>query len=303
MIFKYSQLKKRISYDESTRILKKHNIMHWGQLKLFLSELLYYSMFSDKPYTILYVGAAEGTHTAKLAEMFPRNKFVLYDPRKFVMEKRSNVELHNMLFTDEEARKYVGKGDNILFLSDIRTADYGESAKRDYSEESDAMIYQDMQYQIDWVRLIKPKMALLKFRTMYVQKEFKYLTGKIFLQHYSPASTETRLLTGDYHDMKTYNSVEFDERMAYYNCCIRPVVKSKRWSGVMKKLGVKNTLDMAMMLYIIEYYLVKVKGMVKGESDEEVMRMFGNIGSFFKKMNATKYANLFETEKAFIVSH
>ena len=301
MIYKYSQLKKRISYEESGRRISKikseNKPLHWGQLKLFLSELLFLSMYNKKPYIVLYVGAAEGTHISKLAEMFPQHKFILYDPRKFVLNKLDNIELHNKMFTEEEASKYVKDGKNILFISDIRILDYGES-KKNYSEESDELVFNDMKYQMDWVEKIKPYRALLKFRTLYTQDKFKYFDGTIYLQQYSPPSTETRLLVKDYNKFKIYDAKEFDEKMAYYNCCIRPQKKSVRWEKVMDKLNLKNTLDMENMLYILEYFLVKVKGMERDKSDNEVIKLFQDVGYFFKKMNKQKYNILLKEDSA-----
>lgn len=300
MIYKYSQIDKRISYGESSKIIarmkEEDKPLHWGQLKLFLSELLYLSMFNDRSYIILYVGAAEGTHISKLAEMFSQHKFILYDPRKFVLKKLSNIELHNKLFTDEEASKYIGQGKNILFISDIRILAYGES-KKNYSSESDELVFDDMKYQMDWVKKIKPHRALLKFRTLYTQNKFEYFDGPIYLQQYSPPSTETRLLVKNYKKMKLYDAKEFDEKMAYYNCCIRPKKKSVRWKKVMDKLNLKNTLDMENMLYILEYYLIKAKGMERNKSDNEVINLFKDVGGFFKKMNGQKYNKLLKIDR------
>ena len=295
MLYKYSQLTKKVPYEKSKKIIEtlKNKPLHWGQLKLFLSELLFLSMFNTKAYTILYVGAAEGDHIAKLAEMFFRHKFILYDPRNFSpsLKKYANIEMHNKYFTDDEAKKYKKDGSNILFISDIRISEYGKY-KTTYSEKSEEFVIDDMQYQMDWCKIIKPKKAYLKFRTMYIKEKFDYFDGTIYLQQYSPVSTESRLLTDNYDKLITYDSKEFDEKMAYYNCCMRPTQKSVRWTKVMEKLNLKNTLDMENMLYILEYYLIKEKGKKKDKSDNDVIELFKDIGNFFKKMNIDKYNKL-----------
>jgi hypothetical protein len=302
MIYKYSQLTKRISYTQSNERIKtlQDKPIHWGQLKLFLSELLFLSIYTPNPYTVLYVGAAEGTHISLLADLFPKHKFILYDPRKFVLKKKPNITTHNKLFTNEEALKYTNNDKNILFISDIRVLEYGES-KQTYSEESDEMIYNDMTLQMDWVKMIKPKAALLKFRTLYTQDKFEYFDGTIYLQQYSPISTETRILVTDYTKFTTYNAIEFDEKMAYYNCCVRPKYKSTRWVSVMDKLSLKNTLDMENMLYILEYYLIKTTGMKRKENDHKVIELFKQVGAFFKHMNSKKYETLLQRSHALTI--
>lgn len=285
MLYKYSQLSKRVSYEKSNEIIKKlkDKPLHWGQLKLFLSELLYLSMFNDKAYTILYVGAAEGDHIGKLAEIFKRHKFILYDPRNFSpsLKKYDNIEMHVKYFTDDEAKKYMKNGSDILFISDIRISEYGKY-KTNYSEKSEELVIDDMQYQMDWCKIIKPKKAYLKFRTMYLHDKFEYFDGTIYLQEYSPISTETRLLTDDYNKLITYDAKEFDEKLAYYNCCLRPTRQSTRWAKVMEKLNLKNTLDMENMLYILEYYLIKEKGKKKDNADDDVIALFKDIGTFLR---------------------
>lgn len=76
----------RTTYERRTTGRKISN--HWGQRKLFLSELILFNEVAKrKPdwskVVFVYAGSAAGQHLVLLAEMFPIAKFILYDPNKF----------------------------------------------------------------------------------------------------------------------------------------------------------------------------------------------------------------------------
>ena len=68
------------------------NNVHWGQLKLFCSELsVMINHMEDDIKDILYIGAANGSHIYVLAEFFEDITFHLYDSQKFdkrLLEKK-----------------------------------------------------------------------------------------------------------------------------------------------------------------------------------------------------------------------
>ena len=59
-------------------------IVHWGQRKLLLSEIEFLTMVgpdeSIEGATVVYAGAAPGTHVEYLSSLFPSVRFVLVDP-------------------------------------------------------------------------------------------------------------------------------------------------------------------------------------------------------------------------------
>ena len=71
----------------------------------------------------------------------------------------------------------------ILFVSDIRTADHRILTK----EDTEIKIEQDMMDQMRWVNILKPFKSMLKFRLPYVgddkkiKTELEYLDGKLYL--------------------------------------------------------------------------------------------------------------------------
>jgi len=109
------------------------NSVHWGQRKLLLSEILFFTEHWDKSLipepTCVYAGAAPGVHIDLLSKMFPSFNFILYDPAPFAMNLLGNnpkikiLTGKNGFFTNDEAKKYADRKD-IFFISDIRTADY-----------------------------------------------------------------------------------------------------------------------------------------------------------------------------------
>ena len=103
--------------------------VHFGQRKLHLSEIEFLTNFckdlSDftKTVTMIYAGAAPGTHISKLSSMFPFIKFVLVDPADFIVKPIKNrIEIIQDYFTDSMARDMMSKYENDLrlFISDIR---------------------------------------------------------------------------------------------------------------------------------------------------------------------------------------
>ena len=125
--YKYSQLINRLDYNESVKIPVKK--IHLGQLKLFFLELLFLSMWAKDGNKVLYVGAANGYHIGKLAELFPNLTFDLWDPCKFEIKETSNIKIFNYFFTNDDAKKYTIMGNNILFMCDIRTLTIGKFEK------------------------------------------------------------------------------------------------------------------------------------------------------------------------------
>ena len=121
MRYKYSQLDKRIEYDEAKKLSKDVKEMHLGQLKLLISEILFLTKYAKDGNKVVYVGAAEGYHIPKLVELFPNLTFDLWDPAKFGIKETKTINIFNKFFKDEDAENYVKEHNNILFISDIRT--------------------------------------------------------------------------------------------------------------------------------------------------------------------------------------
>ena len=293
VIYKYSQLEKRMGYEEMKRDQSCYTLkgIHLGQLKLLMSEIMFLSKYAKDNNKVLYVGAASGYHITKLVDMFPTLTYDLWDPGKFDIQERKQIKKFNKFFTNKEANKYKNQGRNILFISDIRNLEIA-SWKGVSIKKSDEIINSDNEKQLQWVRIINPIEAFLKFRPPYLPGKTEYLDGKIYLQSYSPLSTETRLMTGDYRKMKEYDNVEFDEKLAYFNCAIRRESDDTRWKAILKKYKIKNIWDNIIGFYILDYYLGKYKN--QEHTDDDVAKLFNEIIKFLRDKYGKKYDIIYE---------
>lgn len=291
MIYKLSQLNQKMAYKDAVKYEGLIKDFHLGQLKLLFSEILFMTKYAKPNNKILYVGAAEGYHIAKLADMFPHNIFDLWDPSPFKVDKRNNITIYNKFFTNKEATKYKDAGNNILFICDIRTLEIGDYKKVHDLKKMDEIVIDDMNMQMGWLKIINPIYAYLKYRVPYVVPTMEYLTGTIYLQPYSPFSTETRLLTSNYTKMKTYNNQDNEEKMAYFNAKIRSDVKYKKWEDIMYEYKIKNNWDNNYAFYILDYYLRTINN---ESSKKEVADLFMDIINFHKKKYGKKYDVVFE---------
>lgn len=181
-------------------------VLHHGQRKLLISEIDFLSRHGHRAPLVVYAGAAPGVHIPFLAALFPDHHFELYDPHPFALgglpgepplraplpwgaEPLSRIAPRRQLFTDDTAREYASR--NCLFLSDIRTG--GKT-----HEAFERAVQADLDLQRGWVEIIRPKAALLKFRTPFLDvvsgPETEYLDGELRLQAWAPpTSAETRL--------------------------------------------------------------------------------------------------------------
>ena len=145
------------------------SVCHWGQRKLILSEIEFFTEYVilKCPTLVIYAGAAPGHHIPLLSEMFPNVHFLLFDPSAFEIEETDRIRIFNEFFTEELARQLFANSvsrfafdwnhqtmswgqqsaqpDNIMkfFISDVRTADWTLMS----SEEVDAAILEDLHAQ------------------------------------------------------------------------------------------------------------------------------------------------------------
>jgi hypothetical protein len=296
-IHKYKQLTDRISYEDAKKNIPEGTLKyHLGQMKLLLSEVFFLLKYhNEENILVLYVGAADGYHTHYMARMFPQYKFHLYDKRDFhkiyTDEPQSNIELYHMYFTDEDAKYYSTLNYKILFMCDMRDLDIRTEKLKTDSEGTDNLVLNDMNLQMGWAKTMTPLATYLKFRLPYYQDTVDYFDGSIYLQPYSPLSTETRLLITNYDKMKTYNCKENDEKMAYFNCCIRHQPQNTKWNNIMKKHNIYINWDNTYALYVLEDYLKKKNN--NQPTEEEVIKLFLDVVKYHSQSNEKKYSIIF----------
>lgn len=237
---------KRLPYRR--RLFDVKPVVHWGQLKLFLSELQFLSEHGHFSDTIVYAGAAPGTHIKYLSEMFPKHKFILWDPRPFNV-KGPMIETHEDFFTDEVAQQYAGK--DILFVSDIRTGDSQNDAGA-----FEGRVSVDMTWQMNWHKIMSPAMGMYKFRLPYEEGKTEYMAGTLQMQVFAPTSTtELRLIVPQTMTTTIYDNTKVEEQMYFFNYFTRP-----KWFGqIYRECYLDGCWDCNAFIAIIRKYLSTVK--------------------------------------------
>ena len=205
-------------------------VAHVGQLKLFLSTLQFLTAHAGAgggETHVVYPGSAHGFNILLLGELFPACVWHLVDPGKFapgLYQDKDRFRIEDSrsasggLFTDESARRYKAalEGKHVLFISDIRL------------NNTEAQIHRDMQMQQEWVKILRPAAAQLKFRIPFDRQSYPYLDGTNFVQMFAgPSSTETRLVVrrpeGDEpYPTREYALKDHEDRMYYFNRRVRP---------------------------------------------------------------------------------
>lgn len=254
----------------------KPNIVKWGQLKLFVEELIIFTYYGVGIKDLVYVGAMEGNHTVLLSEMFPSLHFHLYDretkERHFDvrLKKRENVTIHNHYFTDDDIKKYKGK--DVMFFSDIRNIEYSndlEGKGESVLKKTEQIAWDDMLLQQEWVEKLKPKVASLKFRLPYaykwVLKEGKtrdYLDGVVLRQSFSsPTSSEMRLIVRGINYRK-WDLEAYEKKCYYHNVIIRTHefynIFDDSTNAYSKELGLDLKYDCTQFMFALSNYLKAV---------------------------------------------
>lgn len=229
----------------------EHTNIHYGQLKLLLSEILFLILYVDpkiENLIMVYVGAAPGEHIPYLSKLFPKLSFHLFDksdynirgdceyhqsftPELFLEISKGDRKIHaiNGYFDDKTADYYKTIRDRVILCSDIRRNVTGDK-DQDVADEN--TIKEDMAMQQKWVISIDPVASMLKFRLPYhnpsetVSQRTQYLAGKIFFGIYPPSeSTEMRLVpikdgNGKYV-LTHYDNRKYESIAAYHNRNVR----------------------------------------------------------------------------------
>jgi hypothetical protein len=193
---------------------ERKTVNHWGQRKLLLSEIEFLTLHAKPHDTVVYAGAAPGTHTEYLASLFPTLKFVLVDPADFVAKHNPpQIEVRQGFFTDAMALEFANRTD-VLFVCDVRTADW----KVMDEEAVESAVEGDQMMQMKWHVLMKPRVSMLKFRLPWGDGETQYLDGRIYLPIWGPqTTTETRLFVERDAKLRAYSHKKYEAQMFAFN--------------------------------------------------------------------------------------
>eukprot|EP01111_Echinosteliopsis_oligospora_P018771 TRINITY_DN8796_c0_g1_i1.p1 TRINITY_DN8796_c0_g1~~TRINITY_DN8796_c0_g1_i1.p1 ORF type:complete len:166 (-),score=24.40 TRINITY_DN8796_c0_g1_i1:114-611(-) len=131
----------------------------------------------------------------------------------------------------------------------------------------ESFIRTDMEAQIRWHKMMKPKASMLKFRLPYSAGETEYLDGDIFFQVWAGrTSTESRLVVTDPEPkMKTYDHTHYGEIMFHFNTVTRTIY----WPHNVVGQGLNHCYYCAAEIYILQNYLRKIKNTPEELINEE----------------------------------
>ena len=217
---------------EDNEANERKTARHFGQRKLLISEIEFLTMHARVNDTVVYAGAAPGTHIDFLKSMFIdlRLKYVLIDPEFACVQEHRRprgcvcvAERFELLGSRENSAEFwSGKG--VLFISDVRTS----TARRgDAPLQSD--VESNMAMQMEWVKKMRPRAGMLKFKLPFDDRIVPYLKGEIFLPIWGRQRTaESRLIFTD-HDAfsnntlveHTYSAKAYEKEMFYFNTVTR----------------------------------------------------------------------------------
>lgn len=204
---------------------KEKKRIHWGQRKLGLALVQFMTNYWDPnktPYPkIVYAGAAPGSNIKLGVRLFPRASWYLYDPSPIKIQKMDNIKIYQKLFTDQDAEQWKNRND-VFFISDIRSIGIDNIRPDQY----EAGIWKDMLTQQQWVKIIKPQWAQLKFRLPYSKRGFPdllpYMDGVLYHGIWAPqSSTESRLVPNQNLEEALWSIEKYENHKYYFNSHIR----------------------------------------------------------------------------------
>ena len=167
------ELKKELA----NKIHRNINNCHWGQAKLFFSELEFLLLCNKHvnidECLVLYIGAADGYRVKHLfiKTFFPNINMLLYDPQPFHIENSSNIIVKTGkagFFVDDTVEEVlqIANGRKILYITDIRIGDDDVFVR-------EKIIYENIMDQQRWGIMMGADFMLLKFRMFFYQKDYK----------------------------------------------------------------------------------------------------------------------------------
>ena len=237
--------------------------IHWGQRKLLISEIEFLTIIGQeglRDATVVYAGAAPGTHIRFLATLFPLVRFVLVDPAPFSIRESHQIEIIQEMFTDELAKTLGSRHRRIYFISDIRSTD----PFRDEANVVEERVVADMKAQQDWHFLLGSQRSILKFRLPWDDGHTRYLNGDIYLPVWGPSSTtECRLITvkpGAHEEVyRTYDNRKYERQMFYFNNVTRHSLYRHQLSmGSPLAEGIDHCYDCKAEIEILRGYLTEM---------------------------------------------
>lgn len=274
------------------------SVIHWGQRKLLMSEIEFLTMCQEDHSThavhttVVYAGAAPGTHIPALGQLFPAVNFVLVDPAPFSIKPSDGITIIQDLFTDELAQglaESLKPAEQILFISDIRTAD----PTMHTLDESEERIRKDMDNQRRWHKILGSVRSMLKFRLPWDKGHSEYLDGSLHLPVWGPqTTTECRLVTvkDDPCRTKVYDHERYESQMFFFNM----VARTALYTHSVRALGMDRCYDCRAEVEILKNYVLRASPWDAPEPaklDQDLAKMSEWISRVISKNRTLAHGN------------
>ena len=200
---------------------------HYGQRKLLMSEIEFLTLHAWPGDTVVYAGAAPGTHIPFLCRMFASLDltYVLVDPafpeEVVVPPCRKIRNLFQVEGTTENCASHWRGRNDVLFISDIRTNTSVDQQRPPSARDVEL----DMELQRRCVDRMRPRAGMLKFRLPWRPIMVPYIPGDIRLPVWGgQRTTECRLMfTQEAYDRGdfVYDAGLYEQEMYYFNTTTR----------------------------------------------------------------------------------
>ncbi len=225
---------------------------HWGQRKLLLTEIEFLTNYgSDDEYTVIYAGAAPGSHIPYLSSLFPKLDFFLIDDKEFSIKPAGKIQIRAEKFTNDLAKRYSSSNPKLIFICNVHTFRAQADGQNDVKE--------DMENQMNWFTLMKPHVSLLNFRLSHQSGKTQYLKGHQIIEPWaSKRSTECRLVVKKDAKMIDYNYRDFEDDLVYFQNVTRVMYYKHNMDDVDSQ-GLDHCYDCRAEIFILQEYLTKVQ--------------------------------------------
>jgi hypothetical protein len=273
--------------------------LHWGQVKLFASELEFLTKYCDRAEKVIYVGSSSGQHIPYLAHLFPHHSFECWDPAPMYIGYKDmpNIEFKQKMFTDKVAASIAKQGKPVLFISDIRSMpegyDYGNMTP-ELDQELEEDVKKDMTMQMEWCKIIRPEVAMLKFRLPYTPGTTEYLSGDIYFQAYATeTSSESRLVIDSTEHpyssaaLRTYDHEKYENFLYRFNRCTRVQPDDSEENAYIRDLFGESpfSYDSWALISIVREYMNKfdIRPTTEQKPGEIIYHLLRYLGTDFDK--------------------
>jgi len=220
---------------------KKYKFRKPGQLKLLINEIRFLTQdvkiqnYANDLFDILYIGSGKGFHIPYLIRMYSHYNinWYFFDPNGHCEElnnmaekskkdrKENKIFIYDTYFEESAFNLFRNNNRNLLFISDIRTADTDK-------EPATINLLFDYELQRKTIEALTPMFSLLKFRMPFpddwkeeYENKLIFPTGKNYLQAFLPNdSAEFRIFINSTAGFKAVNIEtlrEFESKFMWYN--------------------------------------------------------------------------------------